>query len=69
MNIELSDEQRDALAQYLRDKLDDEKFRLSPKLKPIKEVLAMLKPAKPSAETPPALPMSGPTRGAWWKSR
>ena len=68
MTLDLTDEQRDALAQYLRTKLDAEKYRLSPILDPIKEVLAMLEPPKPMALPPkPAQPPEPPSRGRYAK--
>ena len=50
--LDFTDEEHEALTQYLREKLDAEKFRYSPRLGPIKSVLAKLDPPKPKAPLP-----------------
>jgi hypothetical protein len=52
MPLDFTDEEHEALTQYLREKLDAEKFRYSPRLGPIKSVLAKLDPPKPCFEKP-----------------
>ncbi len=70
MTLDLTDEQHQALAAYLRRKLDDEKFRHSPTLAPIKEVLAMLDPPKAvPLPSKPAAPPEPPSRGRYAKRR
>lgn len=64
MKLDLTDEQQTALATYLRTKLDAERYRYDPALRPIKEVLAMLDPPKPRVEMPeiPSAPKRGKTK-------
>jgi hypothetical protein len=51
LQLELTDEERDALAKYLRAGIDADRLPLSPRLKPIKAVLAKLIP--PPLPKPP----------------
>jgi hypothetical protein len=70
MTLDLTAEQQQALAAYLRRALDAEKYRLAPALLPIKEVLAMLEP--PKAVPPPPKPAQSPeppSRGRYAKRR
>jgi hypothetical protein len=60
MTLDLTDEQAAALTAYLRNKLDREKYWLSPTLRPIREILAMLDPPKPKPDPSAALRHIGP---------
>jgi hypothetical protein len=64
MKLDLTDEERDALAAYLRTGIVADKFPLSPRLAPIKSVLAKLDPPKPRIAQPeiPSAPMRGKTK-------
>lgn len=50
--LDLIDEERAALIRYLRDGIEHERFPLSPRLVPIRAILAKLEP--PPAPLPPA---------------
>jgi hypothetical protein len=71
MTVDLPDEEAAALTRYLRQKLDDERFPLAPRLNPLKAVLAKVDPPAPRPEPlPPLKPGKGPTvgrgeRGRW----
>jgi hypothetical protein len=59
MTRELSDDETAALARYLRQKLDDERFPLAPRLDPVKAILEKLDPpAQRSDPLPPLMPGS-----------
>jgi hypothetical protein len=64
MQLDLTDEERDALAKYLRAGIDADRFPLSPRLRPIKAVLAKLDPPKPKTVLPeiPSAPKRGKTK-------
>jgi hypothetical protein len=51
--LDLTDEERDALAAYLRAGIAADRFPLSPRLRPIKAVLAKLEPPKVVKQPPP----------------
>ena len=67
--LDLTDDERRALIALLRRTLDDARFPLSPRLDPLKAILAKLDPQPPRPEPRPALPAyAGPTRGrARWR--
>jgi hypothetical protein len=69
MTLDLTDEQQQALAAYLRKALDAEKYRLSPGRAPIKEVLAMLDPPREAKTTSPPPSYAGPTRASTIRKR
>jgi hypothetical protein len=54
MTLDLTDEEAAALARYLRQKLDDERFPFTPWLDPLKAILAKLEPPAPKTGTAPA---------------
>jgi hypothetical protein len=70
MTLDLTDDQQQALAAYLRRALDADKYPLAPSLDPIKEVMAMLRPAPPAPQ-PKAQQRSPapPSRGRYAKRR
>jgi len=53
MQLDLTDEERDALTAFLRAGVAADKFPLSPRLKPLKAVLAKLDPKQPQSKPPP----------------
>jgi hypothetical protein len=55
MNLDLTDDETAALARLLRHAIDDDRYPLSPRLVPLKAVLAKLEPAQPRPELPPPL--------------
>jgi hypothetical protein len=64
MPHDLTDEEVAALTRYLRQKLDDERFPLAPRLDPIKAILAKLEPPTPRPEPLPPLKLGmGPSHG------
>ncbi len=64
MTIELTDDKAAALTRYLRQKLNDERFQLAPRLDPLRAILAKLEPPAPPYERPPPLtPDMGPSHG------
>jgi hypothetical protein len=64
MTHDLTDDEVVTLARYLRQKLDDERFPLAPRLDPVKAILARLDPPAPQPERLPRLkPGMGPSHG------
>ena len=55
MVLELSDDEAAALAQLLRRTINDDPYPLSPRLAPLKAVLAKLNPAQPPSGSAPPL--------------
>lgn len=55
MTLDLTDDEAAALARDLRQKLNDERFPLAPRLDPLKGILAKLDPLAPRPEPPPPL--------------
>lgn len=55
MTLDLTDDEAAALARYPRQKLDDERFPVAPRLDPLKAILAKLDPPAPRPE--PLLPL------------
>jgi hypothetical protein len=53
MTLELSDDESQALAQLLRRTIADDPYPLSPRLAPLKAILARLEPPEPQPEPPP----------------
>jgi hypothetical protein len=55
MMLDLSDDEAAALARLLRSTLDENRYPLSPRLAPLRAILAKLDPPKPRPEPPPPL--------------
>jgi hypothetical protein len=53
MNLDLSDEETDALARLLRTKIDDDRYSLSPRIMLLKGILAKIRPPEPPREPLP----------------
>jgi hypothetical protein len=55
MVLDLSDDEAAALAQLLRRTINDDPYPLSPRLAPLKAILAKVDPPQPPPETLPPL--------------
>jgi hypothetical protein len=53
MNLDLSDDEAAALAQYLKRAIDSDRYPLSPRLAPLKAILAKLRPEPVREPAPP----------------
>jgi hypothetical protein len=54
--LDLTDDERAALVRLIRRALDDDRYPLSPRLDPLKSILAKLdEPAAPPPDLPPPL--------------
>jgi hypothetical protein len=62
MVLDLSDDEAAALAQLLRRTINDDPYPLSPRLAPLKAILAKLNPPEPpSGSTPPLQARGAPS--------
>ena len=61
--LDLIDEEHAALAKLLRETIDRDRFPLSPRLPPVKAVLARLQPPAPKPPLPEAAPAHGAAAG------
>jgi hypothetical protein len=55
ITLDLSDDEKAALAQLLRRTIDENRYALSPRPAPMRAILAKLEPPKPRPELPPPL--------------
>ncbi len=55
MMLDLSDDEKHALAELLRRTIEDSRYPLSPRLAPLRAILAKLEPPGPRHELPPPL--------------
>jgi hypothetical protein len=55
MQLDLSDDETAALARLLRRTIDEDRYPLSPRLAPLRAILAKLDPPQPRPEPPPPL--------------
>jgi hypothetical protein len=55
MTLDLTDDEAAALAQLLRRTIDENRYPLSPRLAPLRAILAKLEPPEPRPELPPPL--------------
>jgi hypothetical protein len=55
VGLDLSDDEAAALAQLLGRTIDENRYPLSPRLTPLKAILAKLDPSQPRPELPPPL--------------
>jgi hypothetical protein len=55
MTLDLTDDERLALAQLLHRAIDEHRYRLSPQLAPLKAILAKLDPLQRPSGSPPPL--------------
>jgi hypothetical protein len=64
MTLDLTDDEKVALVRLLRRAIDEARYPLSPRLDPLKAILAKLDPPAPQPEPlPPLRPGMGPTHG------
>jgi hypothetical protein len=59
MVLDLPDDEARALAQLVRRAIDDDCYPLSPRLAPLRAILAKLDPPQPPTEPPPSLQARG----------
>ncbi len=55
MTLDLTDDEMAALTQLLRSTIEDSRYPLSPRLTPLRAILAKLDPPAPRPELPPPL--------------
>jgi len=55
MTLDLTDDEKLALTALLRRTIDSDRYPLSPRLAPLKAILAKLEPPQPRPELPPPL--------------
>ena len=65
MNLELTDEQAEALIRGLRKLIDDDRYLLSPRIVPLKEILAKLRPETERPPLPPLRHYEPPSKGRY----
>jgi hypothetical protein len=63
MTLDLTDDEGAALAQLRRRTIEEDGYPLSPRLAPLKAILAKLDPSKPRPEPPPPLKAYDAPRG------
>jgi hypothetical protein len=69
MNLDLSDEQAEALTRVLRDIVDNDQYLLSPRIVRLREILNKIRPEK---EREPLLPLrhyEPPSKGRYQRRR
>ena len=69
MNLELIDEQTEALIQGLRKLIDDDRYPLSPRLAVLREILATLKPEPERQRPVPRRHYGSPSKGRFSRRR
>ena len=71
MNLDLTDEQSEALARLLRSAIDDDRYPLSPRVRTLKEILEQLRPppSAPAAPPPPLRSYAPPSMGRYRRRR
>jgi hypothetical protein len=55
MKLDLTDDEARSLATYLRSTIENARYPLSPRLAPLRAILAKLDPPQPPPELPPPL--------------
>jgi hypothetical protein len=75
-HLDLSDEDADALTQHLKRAIDSDRYPLSPRVAPLKAILAKLRPEPireplppPKVYLPPSLPSFWPSSAYPWLLR
>ena len=69
MNLELTDEQTKALIRELRNVVQNDRYPLSPRIVPLKEILAKLRPEPAREPLPPRRHYEPPSRGRYGSRR
>jgi hypothetical protein len=67
MNLELTDEQTEALTRELHSIIQNDRYPLSPRIVALKEILGMLRPepARAAAAAPPPRIYAPPSKDRW----
>jgi len=60
MQLDLTDEERDALTRHLRQHIRESRYPLAPALQPLKSILEKLEPSQPRAEPMPVRTYESP---------
>ena len=69
MQLDLPDEEAQALMRLVRRAIDDDRYPMAPRLDPLKAILAKPDPPKPPVPLPPPLPAgAGPSSGRYRRS-
>jgi hypothetical protein len=55
MKLDLTDDETQALVEHLKRAIDNDPYPLSPRLAPLKAILAKLRPSEPRPEPSPPL--------------
>jgi hypothetical protein len=69
MNLELTDEQTEALIRELSQLIDGDRYPLSPRIVALKEILGMLRPEPERAPLPPRRHYELPSKGRYGRRR
>jgi hypothetical protein len=65
MNLELTDEQTEALIRELSRIIDGDRYPLSPRIRVLKEILGMMRPEPARPAPPPPLRNYEPSKGRY----
>jgi hypothetical protein len=68
MNLELTDEQAEALIRELSQIIDNDRYPFSPRIRTLKEIRAKIRP-EPAREPPPPLRHYDPPRNGRYRTR
>jgi hypothetical protein len=66
-NLELSDDDAQALVRLLREAIDGDRFPLSPRIAMLRSILAQLRPEPARAPLPPLRNYVPPSKGRYWR--
>jgi hypothetical protein len=69
MNLELNDLQTDVLIRELSQIVQNDRYPLSPRIVPLKEILAKLRPEAERRSLPPLRHYEPPSRGRYRRRR
>ena len=69
MNLELTDEQTEALIRELSQIIDGDRYPLSPRIVALKEILGMLRPEPVREPLPPRRHYEPPSKGRYARRR
>jgi hypothetical protein len=69
MNLELTDEQTEALLRELSQIIDNDRYPFSPRIRTLKEIRAKIRPHPPREPLPPARHYEPPSRGRYGRRR
>jgi hypothetical protein len=68
MTLDLTDDETAALVRLLRRTIDDDRYPMSPRLAPLRAILAKLEPPQPRPRPPPPLKAyDAPSAGRRWR--